>query len=515
MEEQNRGAIERREHWATRFGLILAMAGNAVGFGNFLRFPVQAVSNGGGAFMIPYFIALLFLGIPLMWVEWSLGRLGGSRGHGTAPGMFEMIWKSRAAKYFGLLGVALPLFVVIYYVYIESWTLAYSFYSAFGAFNGMAPDQIQGFFVNLLDSKPIYFFFALTLLLNLFVMSRGIAGGIEKLAKIALPTLFLFAIVLVVRVLLLGTPDPAFPERSVVNGLAFLWNPDFSKLSDTGVWLAAAGQVFFTLSLGFGVISCYASYLKRKQDIVLSGLTTAATNEFAEVILGGSLAIPLAFAFLGGAAVTSIAGGGAFSLAFVTMPMIFQQMPFSQILSTFWFLLLFFAGITSSVALAQAAIAFMEDEFGWSREKAVSRVWLLIFFGANLVLFGKGVIDEIDFWAGTVGIAAFALIEVVLFVWVFGPKKAWSEINLGGDIRLPNFIYYILAYITPVYLAVLLVAWVAQKGVATALMEGVTGEERLWRWAARGVMLVILLGLAYMVHRSRHLKQDECGGSDK
>ncbi|MEO0287763.1 MAG: sodium:calcium symporter, partial [candidate division WOR-3 bacterium] len=123
-----------RQRWATRIGLILAMAGNAVGLGNFLRFPVQAAKHGGGAFMIPYFISFLLLGIPLMWVEWAIGRYGGVRGHGTAPGIFSLLTKNKIIKYIGGIGVIGPILIVIYYMYIESWTLGYAILSIFGKF---------------------------------------------------------------------------------------------------------------------------------------------------------------------------------------------------------------------------------------------------------------------------------------------------------------------------------------------------------------------------------------------
>src|SRR3989338_7648503 len=119
----------QREQWATRIGLVFAMAGNAVGLGNFLRLPVQCAQNGGGAFMIPYFVAFLLLGIPLIWIEWGIGRFGGKYGHGTTPGMFHYLWHHPVAKYFGALGIAIPFILLIYYTYIESWTLAYSFFS--------------------------------------------------------------------------------------------------------------------------------------------------------------------------------------------------------------------------------------------------------------------------------------------------------------------------------------------------------------------------------------------------
>jgi SNF family Na+-dependent transporter len=125
---------DTRARWASRTGLILAMAGNAIGLGNFLRFPAKAAANGGGTFMIPYFCALIFLGIPLMWVEWTIGRYGGSRGHGSTPGMFSLLWKSKWAKYVGAFGIILPFAIVIYYTFIESWTLGYAWFSITGKY---------------------------------------------------------------------------------------------------------------------------------------------------------------------------------------------------------------------------------------------------------------------------------------------------------------------------------------------------------------------------------------------
>ena len=489
------------------------MAGNAVGFGNFLRFPGEAAAHGGGAFMIPYVIALVFLGIPLMWVEWALGRFGGTKGHGTSPGMFELIWRSRWAKYVGLLGVVLPFLTVIFYAYVESWTLAYSFFSADGTFAHLtSPQEFGDFFDNLLGANgsywPIYGFFVLTVLLNMVIMLRGISGGIEKFATFAMPTLFVLAIILVIRVLTLGAPLPDKCDQSVWNGLAFLWNPKFGELTDMSLWLAAAGQVFFTLSVGFGVIACYASYLRRDEDVVLSGLTTSAMNEFAEVVLGASLAIPLAFAFLGVDAVTEIAQQ-AFALAFVSMPNLFLQMPFGQVLSTLWFVLLFFAGVTSSIALAQTVVAFVEDEYGCSRTKAVVLIWVVVFACANLVIFGKGVTDELCFWVATVGIVVFALLELLVFVWLFGRKRAWDELNIGSDIRLPKAVYYIITYVTPLYLLGLLIAWSIQDGPRVAMMEGVSPEEVPWRWAARGLMVAVTAVAVVLIKWSRHLKADD------
>jgi len=485
------------------------MAGNAIGLGNFLRFPVQAASNGGGAFMIPYFLALILLGIPLMWIEWTMGRYGGIRGHGTTPGIFNSMWKNPLAKYIGILGIFLPLTVTIYYVYVESWTLAYSFFSVTGKYFGITTREGMGeFFGGFLGSgKSQYFngigtaytFFLVTIAINVFIMYKGIAKGIEALAKIAMPALFLFGIALVIRVFTLGTPDPAYPDRSVLNGLGFIWNPDFSQLKNGSVWLAATGQIFFTLSVGFGAIQTYASYLREKDDVALAGLTTSVFNEFAEVILGGSIAIPVACAFFGVIATQEIARGGAFSLGFQSLPLIFQKLPMGHLFGTLWFLLLFFAGITSSVAISMPAVAFLEDEFKLSKQKAVLLIWGIIFLCTQPVIFGKGFLDELDFWAGTFGLAFFALFEAIIFAWIFKMDRGWKEIHTGAEIKIPRIFYYIMKYITPLYLLILIIAWTWQQGIPVITMKGVKPEEIFWKWGARILMLGIIVVLIISV----------------
>ncbi len=315
-----------RDRWSSRLGIIMAVAGSAVGLGNFLRFPAKVAANGGGAFMVPYFVSLLLLGIPLMWIEWTLGRYGGGFGHGTAPGIFHSVWqKSRFIKYFGVIGIFGPLVIFIYYSYIESWTLAYSFFAITGKY-GQAIDQsgMKSFlsgFQGLEHNQYFkgfgyaYLFFILTFVINATVIFHGIKGGIERFCKWAMPCLFLFALVLFLRVLTLGTPDAANPNWNVSNGLGFIWNPDFSALKSARVWLEAAGQIFFTLSVGIGVILTYASYLSKGDDIVLSGTTAVSINEFAEVILGGSIILTAAFVFFGPVDIKSISQSGIFNLS--------------------------------------------------------------------------------------------------------------------------------------------------------------------------------------------------------
>ena len=510
-----------REQWGSKIGLILAVAGNAVGLGNFLRFPVQAAQNGGGAFMIPYFIFFLVLGIPLMWIEWGIGRNGGKYNHGSAPGMFDVLWKNKLAKYFGTLGLFISLVILIYYTYIESWTLGYSFFSiskmyfneqSFGtmrnflySYQGRA---IGDHFTNIL---PAYIFMLITFGLNFWILYKGISKGIEKLAKIGMPILFFFGIILTIRVLTLGTPNPAFPNHSIANGVAFIWNPNFSSLGNPKVWLAAAGQIFFTLSVGMGTIQAYASYLKADDDIVLSGLSTSATNEFVEVIMGGSIAIPAAVAFFGIAMTTQIAKAGAFDLGFVSMPLIFHKIPLGPFFGFIWFLLLFFAGITSSVAMGQPLIAFMEEEFHMSRKKATALLAIVVLISVQFVVFflKYGFLDEMDYWAGTFGLVLFALAETVIFMWIFGADKAWEEMNRGGEIKIPRIFYYLMRFITPAVLAVIMVWWLVQDAIPTFLLKGVPKENIPYIWGSRALMFVLLTGLILLVRTAWKKKNAE------
>ncbi len=456
-----------REAWGSRWGLILAAAGNAIGIGNLLRFPGQAANNGGGAFMIPYIVSLVIFGIPMMWVAWTIGRHGGKFGHGSLPGMFDRLWDSPLAKYVGVLGLSLPFVFVLYYTYIEAWCLGYAWFSLTGDYlsRGGETVHLAAYYQEFLNVAPTssYFpgltaaatFMAVTLVLNLWVLYRGVAKGIELLAKIAMPLLFLFCILMGIRVLTLHGEGTAW------QGLNFLWSPNFSRLGDFSVWLAAAGQIFFTLSIGFGSLECYASYVREDDDIALSGLATTATNELVEVIFGGLIAIPAAAVFYGPAEIQRVASSGMYSIGMISMPEVLRAFPVTWFFGTIWFLLLFFAAFTSSVAVAQPVVAFFQDELKASRIKAI--LWLGLLWGLGTVpvvlYYRYGLLDELDFWAGTLGIVVLALIEAILFAWIYGLARGWEELQRGALMQVPTFFKVVMKYITPVALAIILIGW--------------------------------------------------------
>jgi len=509
---------KERETWGSKIGIILAVAGSAVGLGNFLRFPVQAAKNGGGAFMIPYFVALFLLGIPLMWIEWTIGRFGGGFGHGSAPGIFHSLWrKNRFIKYFGVIGIFGPIVIFSYYTYIESWLLGYSIFSFTGKYASLSGEKAmidflrgyQGVVKNQYFSSllPAYIFFLITFFLNILVVFFGIRKGIERVCKIGMPTLLFLAFIIMIRVLTLHSP--ANPSLTAIDGLGFLWNPDFSSLKNAEVWLAAAGQIFFSLSVGIGVILTYASYLKKEEDVLLSGLNAASTNEFAEVILGGSIIIPAAFIFFGPEGIMKVAKQGAFDLGFVTMPLILKTFPAGTLFSFLWFFLLFLAGITSSISLAQPAIAFLEDEFDLERKKAVMIFGLICFIISHLsILFlSRGVVDELDFWGGTFALVLFATVETILFVWIFGMDKAWEEMHSGSDIKLPVIYKFIIKYITPLFLLFILGFWTFQKAIPTFLLKGVKEENIPFVLMTRILLIILFAGLCFLVKKAWEKKE--------
>ncbi|HET6273954.1 MAG TPA: sodium-dependent transporter [Bacteroidota bacterium] len=478
-----------KEAWGSRVGLVLAMAGNAVGLGNFLRFPVQAINNGGGAFIIPYLVSFLLMGIPLLWIEWSMGRFGGKSGNHSTPYILDSMAKARWFKYFGVFGIWTNLAVAAYYCYIESWTMSYVMHSIGRTFDGMTQIQVADFFRQYVDITvtttgipyEAVIFYILCLFLNTWILSRGLSGGVERTAKIGMPLLILFGIFLAIRGLTLGTSgaSEAHPDANAWAGINFLWEPQFDSLWNPKVWLAAAGQIFFTLSVGMGTIHCYAAYVKAKDDVALNAMSAGWMNEFVEVVLGSLIVIPIAAGYLGLNWVKENAG---FGMAFQTMPFLFENWgPFLATLAgVFWFGLLFFAGITSSLAMGTPWMGFMEDEFKWGRKKSAwSFGFIVLVLGLPTVfLFNYGVFDEYDYWAGTVSLVIFALAESVLFAWVFGIDKGWKELTTGADMKVPDFYKFVIKYVTPVFLLFVFIGSVFSPlngdwtGALSSLMNG-------------------------------------------
>lgn len=462
-----------RQSWSSKLGVILAVTGSAIGLGNFLRFPGYAAKYGG-AFMLPYFLAFLFLGLPIAYTEWAIARYGGARGFHSAPGIFRVLWRNRLAPYFGVLGLIVPVGIYMYYVLIESWCVYYAWGFLTGKLVlGTDPESYRQFFHDFTGIQsngsvfaglsPALVSLVFCYLANFYFIYYGIAG-IERVNRIGIPLLLFTALVVLVRVLTLGTPNPALPERNVLNGLGALWNPPqegWVALGNAQMWMDAFGQIFFSLSVGFGVIINYASYVSKKDDILLSATTAASGNQFAEVALGGLITVPAAFVFLGPQGV-----GSVFGLGFVSLPAVFAHMPFGQLFGFLWFVLLFIAAVTSSVSMLQPAIAFLEEGLHLDRRKSTAGLLCLTLAGSLFVAFYSGnleALDTMDFWAGTFFIYILALFQVVVAGWIFGADRVLEEAAEGSLIRLPRILPFCIKYLSPALLATVFIFWCWQK----------------------------------------------------
>ena len=517
------GKNKKGDTWSSGLTVVLAVAGSAVGFGNFLRFPGLAAQYGGGAFMIAYFCAFVFMGVALSWMEWSLGRCGGRLGGHSSASIFTLLSDyAHRWKYLGVFGVVIPLGISMYYMNLEGWTLGYAWHMALGDLNMETPEQFGDFFTRFtgadadgdifLKESSLIIFFVLALAANFYLLYRGVVKGIEWFCKWSMPILLLIAVAILVRVLTLGTPDAAHPERSVEQGLGYMWNPDkvvlvtddgkggtktldmvpanstpeqtrayvervqkanpgvsvraesidiWHGLLNPGLWVAAAGQIFWTLSIGFGVIICYSSYVEPKKDIALSSLTANAANEAVEVGLAGLMIIPAAVSFLG---VAAAAGASTFGLGFNVLPQVFAAMPLGQLFGTVFFVLLFVAAITSSISMVQPAISFIEEYWGASRAHSVAIVSFLTFIGALMVAWFSGDdmvgLSTMDFWVGTMSLYIITALNFIMFRFIIGTDRGIEELRRGALIHIPTgLLKFVVNWSAPGILGIIFVAW--------------------------------------------------------
>ncbi len=477
----------KKENWATQIGVILAVTGSAVGLGNFLRFPGQAALYGGGAFMIPYFCAFFLLGLPIAWAEWTLGRYAGIRGFNSAPGIFRCatgggVVAKRSMAYAGSFCVTLTTIIFSYYIFIEGWCLLYALRYLFGAMQFGSTEntaekvtelfsQTSGvaghgalFSGGILNPSLLCMFTCFAL--NFFLIYRGVVKGIEWFCKLALPALLICSIIILIRVLTLGNPT-GIEGQSILDGLGYAWNPSHpgktivQTLADPMAWLAGAGQVFFSLSLGFGVICTYASYTKRDDDIALSSLTAVSGNGFCEAVIAGMMVVPAAVMFLGVDYLTP-ENLGTFGVGFQALPNVFDRMPLGGVFGFLFFFLLFLAAVTSSISTLQPGIALLEEGLLLSRKSSVTVMGMITLTGACFTAFFTGgltALDTFDFWSANIMIFIMAGVQIFLFGWILGLDKGMEELQRGAQIKIPHFYRFVMKYVSPLYLIVVFAAW--------------------------------------------------------
>ncbi|KRF20521.1 transporter [Nocardioides sp. Soil797] len=447
---------KKRGSFSSRNVFIFAAIGSAVGLGNIWRFPKEAFDNGGGAFMVPYIIALLTAGIPFLLLDYVMGH----RTRGSAPLAFARTHGK--TEWLGWWQVGICFVIAVYYAAILAWSLRYTIFS-FGKDWGDDPGTFfGGDFLHASDpAKGVSTDFVAGLLIPLVlvwvavlvIMALGVQKGVGATSVIFIPILVLAFLVLVVRALFLP---------GAVDGLEALFTPDWGALSDTGVWAAAYAQIFFSLSIGFGIMITYSSYVGRKVDLTGSGLVVGFANSSFELLCGIGVFSALGFmAQAQGLQISEVAAGGP-GLAFVAFPTIINEAPAGVLIGILFFASLILAGITSLVSILEVVISAIRDKFDMSRIGATLAVLVpatvisVFFFSTTSALH---VLDIVDNFINKFGILFVAVVSMVVLVWIVRALPDFVDhLEGSGSIRIRGWWPALVAVITPLALAFVLVS---------------------------------------------------------
>jgi neurotransmitter:Na+ symporter, NSS family len=440
-----------REQWGSRIGFILAAAGSAIGLGNIWKFPYLAGENGGGAFVLVYIICIVVLGLPIMIAEIVIGRHTGK----DPVGAFKVIAEgSKRWELVGYLGVSTGFLILTYYCTVGGWTIGYIVKSLSGAVAGINDTKAaETIFTNFVKNPyEMVFYHFLFMAATMLVVIGGIKGGIEKWNKILLPMLFVIMVVLIVKS---NTMDGSS------KGLAFYLKPDFSKIT-IKVIIEALGQCFFSLSLGMGAMITYGSYLSRKDKILKSSLQIALLDTLA-AFMAGLVIFPAVFAV----GMTPDKGPG---LTFNILPVVFARMNLGSVFSFLFFLLLFIAALTSAMSLLEVVVAYITDEKGWSRRKAVLVFGTVIFllgvpaalsFGSLKdfrVFLGLTYFDFMDKLTTTYMLPIGGLFIALCLGWKYGLRKTMHELDPDTRLAILKKVWaFTIKYVSPVILAVIII----------------------------------------------------------
>lgn len=398
-----------REEWSSTLGFILASIGSAVGIGNIWRFPYIVGANGGGAFLVPYLIAVLLFGLPLMVLELAIGRSTGT----SVISAFRSIQQRFAAA--GIVIVAVVSLILGYYLVITGWVLAYALFFALGR-----PMEFGAFTDSYL---PLIFFLAAGLAVYVTVRS-GVREGIERASRYLIPALL---------VILISLVAVSLTEPGAAEGIGFYLSPDYSRLTDPGVWIAAFGQAFFSLSVGMGILLTFGSYLRR--EALFRNAVIIAGADMLIAILTGLAIFPLVFT----AGLDPAAG---VNLAFITLPTAFTEIRYGMLLGALFFLMLFAAALTSAVSMLEVPVAALMDSYGYPRKRATLLVFAAImllglpsalsYTALNLEAFGMPFLDLADYAFGTLGLIVAGLIVSVVGGWFMSRTRIYEEIGGCG-----------------------------------------------------------------------------------
>ncbi|MCH7771926.1 MAG: sodium-dependent transporter [Bacteroidetes bacterium] len=420
---------EKREHWGSKTGFILAAAGSAIGLGNIWKFPYIAGENGGASFIIVYLICITVIGLPVLIAEILIGRTT----QRDPVGAFRKLSNSKFWASVGGMGIVGGFLILSFYAVIAGWALGYIVESVKGSFfNFTEPTSSADYFNSLVGD--IFWnlgYFILFMMITAVIVWAGIRKGIERGSKIMMPILFILLIILMIRGLTLDGAE---------NGMKFLWDPDWSKIGPQSV-LIALGHAFFTLSLGMGAMLTYGSYMSKKTSVPVSALQIVFLDTFIALIAGIAI-----FTSVFAVGLDPAAGPG---LIFHTLPSVFIKMPGGYIFSILFFVLLTIAALTSSISLLQVVVSYFVDERGWQRHRAVIVLALVIsILGipsalsfnvlADFKIFGLNFFALVDFIASNILLPLGGLLISIFVAWVWGFDKALVNLREGAEKLFDN-----------------------------------------------------------------------------
>lgn len=477
---------------------ILAAIGSAVGLGNIWRFPAVAYENGGGSFLLPYLIALLTAGIPFLFLEYALGH----RNRGSAPLSFARL--SRRTEFLGWWQVGICFLIAVYYAAIIAWALRYMIFS-FGKSWGDNPEGfLFGEFLQVGDveisTTPVWGVvipLALVWIVVIAVLVLGVQRGVGMASVIGIPVLLVTFGLLVLRAVTLDGAGA---------GLDALFTPNWSALGEPGVWAAAYGQIFFSLSIGFGIMITYSSYVKRKTDMTGSGLVVGFSNSGFELLAGIGVFSALGFmAQAQGVAVSDVSSAGL-GLAFVAFPALINEAPGGVLIGVLFFGSLVVAGFTSLISILEVVISAVRDKLEMSRVGASlvvgipAAVLSLAFLATTSGIY---LLDTVDHFINQYGILLVAVVSMLVVFWVL-----WTAIpnlaahhNLTGSLPLGRLWFFLIGFVTPVALGYVLVD--GFRADLEAAYEGYPTWLLGWfGWGAAGAVLVVGVLLSFVPWRS-------------
>lgn len=451
--------MKDREQWGTRAGFILAAVGSAVGLGNIWRFPYVAYDNGGGAFFIPYLFALLTAGIPLLIMEFTMGH----KYRGSSPLSYARM--NKKAEWIGWWQVAIAFVISTYYSVIIAWAMAYTYFAVglqWGEDTGgflmeeylKRVDIVNGAAIGSVGSivPGVLIPLILVWVITLGILFKGVKKGIEKANRIFIPTLIIMFLIIVIRAITL---------EGAALGLEALFKPNWSKIASPEVWVAAYGQIFFSLSIAFAIMITFSSYLPKKSDINNNAFIAAFSNSSVELLAGFGVFAALGFmATQSGVPIEEVATAGI-GLAFVVFPEIINSFPgFNGLFGVLFFGSLVFAGLSSLISIVETFIAAVQDKFKVSRTKSVMiggglSALVSILFATQGGLF---FLDTVDYFINTFGVALSGLVSVVTISWFVKNLKPFQDhANKTSDLRTGLWWRICLGIVTPAVLGYMFV----------------------------------------------------------